>query len=719
MNSTDPTGPIQTQVRLHRGCPTLFVNGRPCTGLTFFFARVRDSADDVRRFARAGIHLFSGCMGLGHWMQEQGGHDFTGVDEMYRRVLDANPHALILPRVSVDIWRPPEAWLARNPGQMQVDVPLDDRPAESRRCSFASEPWRRDAAEALRQYIRHCEAAYGGHVLGYHLTAGAAGEWAYAWQPVMSDYSPAQRDAFRRYLRRRYGDDPAALRAAWGDPDATFAAAEVPGPQRRLRRPGQPSLFDPRTERDVIDYLTFHSQVVAEALTYFCGAAKETLRGLGRTKVVGAFYGYHFKNLNRPANFHNTGHFAQQIVLDCPDVDFVCAPYCYQGREHGHMYLAQLIAGSVRLHGKCYWCEDDTFTFLSRRQDDRSWCPDRPSTIGVLRRNLMGVLRDGGTAWWMDCGGNGPLQPGGQVDGWYRDDALMDNFAQMQALAEQRLAEGDYTPAAQVAVFLSETSAVYHRHDAALMDALIIRQMFELAAIGASFDTYRVADLERLAGRPFSSRYRLLIFPDALCLSDDERRALREYAQADGRTVLFTYGAGIVTPEGLSPEAMADATGFRVMLRRRDEPLIVSSFLTPSRILYGTQRLISPVIYGADPHAEVKGHLLNCADPGLLVRRFADWRSVWSAAPAVPAALLRAIARDAGVHLYVETGEQVIVDGRFLTLHAAFTGTRTVRLPRPGNVIDAYTRQTVAAGVARFDVTLDRGTTATWIVAPA
>lgn len=55
------------EVREHRGAPTLFINGRPHPGLTFFFARIKDSADDIRRFADAGIHLFSGCFGVGRW----------------------------------------------------------------------------------------------------------------------------------------------------------------------------------------------------------------------------------------------------------------------------------------------------------------------------------------------------------------------------------------------------------------------------------------------------------------------------------------------------------------------------------------------------------------------------------------------------------------------------------------------------------------------------
>jgi hypothetical protein len=646
-------------------------------------------------------------------MREDGTRDFSAADARFECALAANPEILILPRISVTAWRRSAAMNERFAGELQVDVPADGGEPVRGGFSFASRVWRRWGEEDMEAFIAHCEAKYGAHILGYHVCAGDAGEWAYRWKPVVSDYGGAQRHAFREWLRNRYAGDAAALRAAWRRPDADFETVGIPGPERRLRRPGQSCLFDPATERDVIDYLVFHSEAVAEALTHFCGVAKRTLERLGRRKVVGAFYGYHFKNLNLPANFHNAGHCAQQAVLDCPHVDFVCAPYCYQGREHGHMYLAQLVAGSVRLHEKLYWCEDDTFTFLSNRERGRSWCPDRESTIGVLRRNLMGVLRDGGTAWWMDCGspGHGP-----QVEGWYRDKGLMRNFAWLQRLAEDRLHAGDHSPTAQVAVFVSDRSAAYQRQDAALMDALVMRQMFELGALGAPFDTYRVADIELLFGKPWSVNYRMLVFLDALWLAESERSALRDKACKDGRTILWTYAAGLVTEEGLDVGAMEDVTKIRVALRQDEEAVMVSTFQTGSRVLYGAERPLSPVIYGADPRAEVLGWSLNGADPGLLRRRLPDWCSVWSAAPAVSAPILRRLAAESGVHLYLDTGEQVIAENGYLTVHAGFDGERLVRLPVPSDVVEAESGRVTERRVTEFRASMRRGETRIWRV---
>jgi hypothetical protein len=105
-------------------------------------------------------------------------------------------------------------------------------------------------------------------------------------------------------------------------------------------------LFDPARDRQAIDYMTFHLAAMADALLWNVRAVQESLARMGRRKVCGAFYGYHFKNLNRPANFFSSDHFAFDAVLSSPDVDFVCAPYCYSGREHGAIRLERGAGGA-------------------------------------------------------------------------------------------------------------------------------------------------------------------------------------------------------------------------------------------------------------------------------------------------------------------------------------------------------------------------------------
>jgi hypothetical protein len=691
-------------VRAHRGAPALHLNGRPHPGLMFFFCRSADAEEDVRSFAAAGIDLFSGCFSPSAPIPLDRPLNLDRVRRAFDTVIRGNPRVLILPRLGL-------GWLGEQPEaatRYEEERQLNRHPATGKLFrsdwfSFSSQLWRERGAEVLREFIRFCEREYGDHIFGYHLSAGAAGEWSYSWDPALSDASEPQRRAFATWLQRRY-------------PDAGIEQATVTVPLDRLRTGNQSCLFDPAADRRTIDYLRFHSEAVATMIVHFARVAKETLRTLDREKICGVFYGYNFKNMNRPANCLNQGHAAQDLVLASPDIDFVCAPYAYTGRETGHMYQAQLCAGTLRLHGKLYLCEEDTFTFKAKREPNRHVCATREDTIHVFRRNLLGILRDGGGAWYMDCGGNGPLSPGGQVDGWYRDEALMANFAAMQRLATAVVDGPDRGTDAQIALILSDDGVAHLRHDEALPDALLVRQWLELGRVGAPFDCYRAEDIPRLVGQGWAQQYRLIIFLSSFALSPAIRAAIDARLKRDGRTLLFVYATGLVTPTGFSLDAMRELTGLQLALRRTSEHLLASCTLAGEGVHYGTERPINPVLSGADPAAEVHGTFFNTGDPALLRRDFGAWRSVWSGAPALPAKILRHLAREAGVHVYSEAGDQVLTMPGYVAVHAASAGERTIHLPRAGRVVEAFTGERVADGTAEIRTRFGFGETKVWRV---
>jgi beta-galactosidase len=700
----DRAPPLVTEVRTWRGAPTLFVNGEPDTGLMFWHSRVENAAEELAGLARHGVRLVSAGFSTG--LAAGGGFDHGAADARIAAILAASPDALILPRVSVV---PPEWWLDLHPSQRMVH--LDELTGEptlrsGARVSFASAAWRDDFAAALAAFISHCERHHQRHVLGYHIGGGQFGEWSYAWENVLSDYSEPQTEAFRRWLRRRYGDDVAALRAAWADASADFAAAGIP--RDRTRLPRQTSLFDPSRERRHIDYLEFHSWIAADALLHFARAARQALAAAGAKKVVGAFYGYHFQDVAVPANLLNCGHHAVAEVLASPDVDFLCAPYSYQERHAGGIHRSQIAAGSVSLHGKLLWSEDDTRTHLAAVSAAYGRCTTSRRTVGVLRRNLVGTLGAGGTQWWMDLAGAG----------WYRDEGLLDAVGELARLA-RRVQEAGRSPRGQVAVIASARSLAHFRHDAALTDALLSRQMSELLHAGFPLDVFLAEDLERVFSEPWCASYHLVVFLDAVYLTRAERDAIRGRVARDGRTLLWVHAAGLATESRLDPAAQRDVTGFTVHLGDPlygDEawPLMVETSLGGTRLVYGAGGRIGPILFGEDPDAETWGWLLHPDRPGLLHRDFGEWRSVWSAAPGIPAPVLRAIASRAGVHVYTDTGDQVLAAGPYLAVHATADGQRTIRLPSPSVVHDAVAERLVADRATSIVVELERGDTAIW-----
>ena len=471
---------LTTTIQLHHGAPTLCINGQPDSGLMLYHNNVERGHAEMADFARAGIDLITTGIGGTECWRQDGTLDTALIDARMEDILAANPRALVLNRLGL---HPPRWWAEVHPDDMIVhfDPNLDaEVEAEWRSPAFSSPRWREEMGVAMQAVIRYCEARYGEQMLGYHLCAGDCGEWSYAWRNyTQSDYSPAQRAAFRHWL---------------GNP-----AAEIPRDWRRA--PGASAWLDAEADELLRQYMAFHSQCVAEAIVHFSRLAKAQLRALGREKITAIFYGYHFTPPGNPSAFFNSGHHALATVLHSPDVDVLCAPYSYFQREAGGTYYSQLVTGSARLHGKLCYSEEDTVTHVVPPVPYRYHSPDEHTTEQVLLRNVLGALRDGGTCWYMDWFGQN----------WYRDEQLMASIAATQRLARERLA-GDNRSVAEIAVFVSERTVTRLRHDDQMINALTLEQLPALWRIGAPLDTFLLSDFAQVQALP---QYRLLIVLDA------------------------------------------------------------------------------------------------------------------------------------------------------------------------------------------------------------
>lgn len=703
---------MRTDIRVWNGAPTLFINGAPDAGLMHWHSKPREGVEDIARLAGIGVRLFT-C-GMGCVWSADGSPDFAGIDDYIGCVLNAHEDVLLMPRIGMD---PPDWWIESNPEEMMLSECMDTgKTIQSRRASISSKLWQRDAAAALTLLIEHFEDKWGERVLGYHLAAGDCGEFAYDWgypDRVLSDYSAPHLGEFRDWLRERYDGDVGRLRTAWNSSVVDFDTVVVPSVSRRMGKPEDMSLFDPATDRDVMDYLLFHSEAMADTVLLACGTAKAALRKLGVDKICGAYYGYQHWGLGSLTCFFNSGHHSHQRVLESPDVDFLSAPNHYQNRHNGGSYASQLLTGSLRLHGKFFYAEDDTGTHLAHEDWWGFRCADAETSASVLRRNFLGILQEGGMPWWMDWGGAG----------WYRDDTILNEFRSLGKFVSEQMKIGRESKA-QIAVVLSDESIAHMRVDTVLKDVLIDRQLEELTAIGAPFDLYRTGDLRLLVDRPKMKDYRMVIFVGATAMTEEERLLIREKLACDGRTLLWIYAQGLATDDKWDASLTGELIGMKLQLHRKSNPCLVETFLTGTRVVYGSDRPIGPLVAGADTEVEAAGFLLDFTpiaaaiksgyQPGLMIKQMPDWRSVWSAAPAMPSELIRLFARQAGVHVYEDRGDQVYVGEGWLGLHARVDGPIRIALARNSSVTDARSGAVIARGVDEFTISTRRGETYLW-----
>lgn len=714
---------MSATLKVHHGTPTVFVDGIPIfLSYLWMAGPTRDGyeyAEATRAYARAGVHLHAFDVGTqatepewcgpgpgreAHW-------DFSTLACRFGRILDANPDALFHLRIHL---RMPEWWQRLYPAE--CEVASLGRPGLGPAQSFASTVWREQAKDFLRAYVGALRReGLEERVIAYQVGAGNTSEWVngdLSMDLVCPDYSAPMRRHFRQWLRAKYGGDPAALRQAWDDPQVDFGSAEVPPAEDQLGTRDF-TFRDPRREMAVIDFYRCLAELCGDLVVDFCRAVKEATGGQA---LAGAFFGYLLEMAWNKSFFgagteseysclQRSGHLGLRRLLRSEHVDFLVSPYSYGFRGIGGEGVAMPPQDSLRAHGKIFVFEEDTRIHL--HGDDtygRVYTLDQ--TRAILHRNFAQVLTRGQGVWW-HCG----IDPS-------RDPDLQPILDRMQRLGTFGLTL-DRAPSAEIAVILDDESFLYEtvRNDLDL--PLIFQQrLWGLPRLGAPFDTYLLEDL--CEGR--LPPYKLYLFLNAFRVDRRRREALKQEIRRDGRVAAWLFAPGYIE-ENASLDHMEDLTGFRFgkglhpwgpLMHILDFRHPITEEL-PQDLFWGTNSIVGPVFYLEDPEARVLGQVVfseGRCHPGMGVKELGGWRSVYIAAPNVPAPVLRGLARYAGVHLYSRAGDVLYATRSLLAVHTVAGGPRQFRLPRRVEVIfDLFEERELAVETDTLEVTLQPAST--------
>jgi hypothetical protein len=711
-------GVSAAEVRPHNGSPALFLDGEPVfAAINWVSGPAPDKWDfeeQAKRSAGTGIHIYAFDVGKGtEWVGpgrgRDGDLDFSTVEARFSRVIKADPKALFHLRIYLETGHG-DWWEKAHPAECEV---LSD--GRKNGMSFASRVWRAQAKEFLRAYIGHFrKTGLFDRVIAYQVGAGHTGEWVKGESSMYTpcgDYSEPMRGYFREWLKKRYQGDLAKLRGAWRHASSvTFDTAAVPTAERQL----EARLYtfrDPAAERDVIDYFTAQAELCADAIIDLCRTVKEATDG---QRLAGAFYGYlldlawnggFFKE--RPdsdySTYQRSGHLGLRKVLASPHVDFLVSPYSYGFRGLGGDSPSMLPAESVRLHGKLLLIEDDTRTHTDRQDPNYGQVQSFEDSRTILRRNLAHFLTHAEGAWWALWKVDASKEP--------RFESLLKEFREV---GEKSMAV-DRTSAAEVAVLLDDESFFYETCRYNLDVPLVFQQrLWGLPRMGAPFDVFLLDDF--LAGR--LRPYKLYVFLNPLCLDEGRRKALSKELRRDGRTALWIYAPGYIK-DAPGLENMEQLAGIRFGLGEQPwGPLVhITEFehsITKGLdqdLFWGTNNKLAPLFYVDDPEARVLGQVVysqgNCR-PGFAVKEFREWKSVYSAAPNLPAGVLRNIARWAGVHIYSDAGDVLYANRGLVGVHTLAGGRRVFKLPRRAPVVtDIFAKNAVARGATEFEVVLE------------
>ncbi len=699
------------EIRNHKGTPALHINGVPNAALCYWGGRPIPKL--FEQFGNIGVDLVSFYpLDIFTYCEQPATdstaaiYDYSGLDRHFNAIVEANPKAYIFPRLNIGMT--PHWWDSSYEDELVVfddgsRVPFMLKNQNLTVPSFSSVKWRKAAAENLRELINHIRAQpYAKNVIGYHISAGSTSEWL-QWNfehGPAPDFSVSQLKAYQKWLKKKYKKNR-HLRRAWNNREISFETVSIPTMDERAA--GDYFIFrDPAKSKHVIDYMEFHSWIVMDAIIHMAKAAKEACN---YESLVGFFYGYtlHVRGQYQRVfdSFQEQGHFALAELLESPDIDFLSSPTQYEYREVGTGYSVFMsLQSSIQLHGKLWVDENDYRTHLTPITAGYGRTTDYKESASAQLRQLSNELTHATGAWWMD-----------QTGDYFTTVRMQKMIEKLNAIGERSI-DFDRRSTAEIAVVVDEYSNLMMRSDNRLSIPLLYYQMLPLGKIGAPFD-YILQDDIGLA-RP----YKLYIFLNAFHISEKQSAMIDRLPERGAKALLWVYAPGYVG-DTLDVKSSFYLTGVQLATLEGESQLQViinekgADYLpgVEKDMLYGiheggARNLVGPIFYGDDPSAEVLGLLYGHDLPGLITKKIAGVQVYYSAAPQISSAVLRAIATNAGVHIYNFRDDVLYANNSFIALHTARAGKRTLKFPRKTSLYDVYRDFKVARGVKQVTVDL-------------
>lgn len=459
----------------------------------------------------------------------------------------------------------------------------------------------------------------------------------------------------------------------------------------------------------VIDYDEYVSDLVTETMRYFAKIIKEETHG---KKICGAFYGY---VLEFPSDTHqqNAGHLNLQKTWSTRDIDYFTSPTSYHFRTldsaRGYSQFMSL-TDAIKLRGKLWIDENDIRTWKSKAPigyAGRTATYDE--SLLLQKRELANVVAQGCGQWWFD-----------QQGGWYDDSLMMLQIAKIRAVADSAVSL-DKSAIDEIAFIVDDKSLLYMKPGNIITKYLLVDQLPELGRIGAPFGLYTIEDLPILNDR------KMFIFANCFAPTEKQRRIIDRTVKKTGKVVLWMYAPGFIKSQRIDFQSMEQLTGFRHQYMREEGKLKVitnpgASLVVPglpSKVTYGGSQSFGPIFYVEDSSAVALGSIQGRGLIGLATKTMpGGWISIYSAAPILPASVLRAFAKLASVHSYIESSDVIFASKQILSLVATSRGKKEISLPNLSDVVDLFTGKTVGANIRKFEIEASTNEVFVWKVVP-
>lgn len=689
---------ISAKVEMYNSRPTIFLNNQPEYPMIYSLTDVpggRWSWEEVPRynmksFCELGIKLIQVDIAFDHVWKSTGEIVLDTVQRQLQGVLQVCPQAAIFIRFHVN---PPKWWQRKFPeencvyadAQPKPDVSwgieriIEDDEETPVRHSLASEKWKTEASVKLKEFLTKLAALPQGNALaGIQVAGGVYGEWHY-WGFIENepDMSKPMLDYFRNWLKNKYKTSP-VLQQAWHNKNVSLENAALPTLEERKNT--KAGVFrDPDAERNIIDYYKAQHELVADDILHFCKIIKEEWP---RPIITGAFYGYFYSVFGREAA---GGHLEYHRVLKSPQIDYLSGPGAYypSANETGDPYRSRSLINSIALHGKLWLDEMDQQPPLLPVKDSL-FKASVDKSVANTKRNVMATFTKGQGLWFYDFGPSG-FNGGARLKdhgswGWWDEPQLRKAIKQLKEIGDQRM-HTPYKSDADV-LLVHDTESFYHMGSDKKHTSISHRANNWLPVgifrSGVVHDVIHVDDLERIN----LDQYKAIVFVNTFVLTKQQREAVRQKVSKNKRHLIWIYAPGYSDGKQLNALFIKELTGINIVQAKdlKRASIIIDSSLVADYTISVSNNLVNPLFVVRDKGAAALGKFVNSAEIGMAKKVLKENTSWYLGLPPDNPALWRVIFKEAGAHLYNESGDIFYSGSAVLSVHTKSGGHREIKL---------------------------------------
>jgi len=645
--------------------PKILLNDRAVDtvmyGNHYGLPETQKTADKIDNFHKGNINLiFLGTWDADFWNKD-GSVNVKPVLERVERVLELNPDAYVC--LALCFSNPPAWWMEKNPDELTdyaaggVDPKASVHIHNIKAPSYASLKWRKDLTDVIRKIVTEVEASpLGKRVFSYRIDYGVYLEWHYyGMTQGLPGACKCMQAAFKKYLAGKYKSDQ-ALQKAWNDPAVTLETAAIPSAEERNASIGDgATLRDPVKQVRVIDFL----HCLQYELRDFVLACNTTVKeSCGYRKLCGNYHGYLF-GMHYPVE---AWHLENETLLDSDVVDWQSSPNLYSHREIDDAEMGRAPVESYTLRGKLNIQEHDSRTYLATSEGYHRHVFSMQHSVTTLARDFVQTLCRNAGCWYMDFA----------LD-WYNDPNIFAFFRKMSAI--RKLAENNQS-VAQVAILADLESVYYYRIGTTDIDLMFDANIQEITHAAVPFDVLYFNDLKN----PKVSDYKVYVVANLFYVTPEKEAIIRKL-QAAGKTIVWLYAPGYLTPKGHGVADVEKLTGFSVKERFEAEDgravMVDGSEMAPK----STSRM-NPAFAIEDKEARVLAYrTAEAKEVTFASKKVGKSTAYYTTTGFLSLNAWKTIFEESGVHCYENSGKPVVwASSSFVSIHGR-EGIYTLTLP--------------------------------------